>query len=129
MRNQILHACPTLLTSPGLLCLSGCAERRAALLLIDRLAACRIPMHYHGDFDAAGLQIASQMILGKEMTSWRMNASDYEFGVAHSNILLSNNQPIVETPWDPRLRDCLRIHGKSLIEEMVVDFLIDDLSS
>lgn len=133
-----VHVCenPSIMTTAAdrlagrclpLICVEGFPSH-AALLLIDELARCQIPMLYHGDFDASGLQIAAQMILGKSMRSWRMNASDYESSVAFSNISLSGNQPIIETPWDRRLGACLRTNGKSVIEEMVLDSLIEDLN-
>ncbi len=111
-----------------MICVEGFPSH-AALLLIDQINDHRKPMRYHGDFDASGLQIAHQMIVGKQMAPWRMNATDYQSAVARSAIMLPTNQPIIETPWDPHLQTCLRSHSKSVIEELVVNDLLEDLSA
>lgn len=111
-----------------LVCVEGFPSH-AALVLIEQLTASQISMRYHGDFDASGLQIATRMIVGKNMQPWRMRATDYEARVDHSNMLLSKNQPIIPTPWDPRLSDCMQEHGKAVLEEMVLDALMNDLDT
>lgn len=96
--------------------------------VIDLIANDQIAMRYHGDFDAAGLQIASQMIVGKKMTPWRMGVSDYERATDHSSLKILANQSIPKTLWDRSLQECLQSKRVSVLEEMVVAKLLDDLS-
>lgn len=96
-------------------------------MLIDGIAGDRVAFRYHGDFDASGLRIAAQMIVGRRMTPWRMSATDYETAATKSTLDLSPTQPIPDTPRDPALRQAVYSHGKAVLEEIVADDLLADL--
>lgn len=109
-----------------MICVEGFASH-AAIMLIDQIAESNTVMRYHGDFDASGLQIAHQMIVGKKMKPWRMNASDYERVLTKTNLDLPATQTIIETPWDVSLQQSLLSYRKCVLEEMVADDLTEDL--
>jgi len=110
-----------------------CVEGRpsvAARLLLQELLGVGTVLHYHGDFDWAGLAIArSLIIVGAQ--PWRLGASDYLRGLRHNSRqkkLLPPASPVT-TPWDPGLVGTMLKHEVAVEEEAVIEDLLSDLSS
>jgi uncharacterized protein (TIGR02679 family) len=85
-------------------------------------------LHYHGDFDWAGIAIAGSVIDRHGARAWRMSSADYTAGVradAEFVPLAGTAQP---TPWDPGLSDVMTAAGRAVYEESVTGALITDLS-
>jgi len=109
-----------------IICIEGFPSH-AATLFCERLRRSGIAMRYHGDFDASGLLIASQMILGLGMQPWRMSASDYLAAWGKSQLQLAADASLPATPWSETLSATMRNCGKSLLEETVLETLLEDL--
>ena len=101
----------------------------AVLLLLRALRRSGCDLRYHGDFDWAGLAIASSIFeLGA--TPWRMSAADYLSALDRIRLRLPSlgTAPLGETSsWDPLLANEMRQHGSQIEEEHVVNDLLADL--
>ncbi|MEX0657509.1 MAG: TIGR02679 family protein [Egibacteraceae bacterium] len=110
--------------SAPLVCVEG-HVRTAARLLLGRLAAAGAPLAYHGDFDWAGLRIATTVIAGHGAQPWRLTAADYRAAPP--------GPPLRGTPadaaWDPDLAPAMRRRGHGVHEEQVLDTLLHDLAT
>ena len=67
-----------------LVCTSGWPNT-AALTLLAQLSTAGCILHYHGDFDPAGLKIAADLIARAGVIPWRMSARDYSEAVRGSS--------------------------------------------
>jgi len=109
--------------SAPLVCVEG-HVRTAARLLLDRLAATGAHLAYHGDFDWAGLRIATTVIAGHGARPWRLTAADYRAAPPGT--------PLRGTPaeacWDPDLVPAMDRAGHAVHEEQVLPVLLDDLT-
>ncbi|WP_419947265.1 TIGR02679 family protein [Candidatus Poriferisodalis sp.] len=89
----------------GLVCTNG-NPTSAVVELIDQLAANGADLHYHGDFDAAGIAICRRMA-ERSCTPWMMSAADYLEAVEHADAqgvpLPLDSAGAGVTPWDPAL--------------------------
>jgi uncharacterized protein (TIGR02679 family) len=85
-------------------------------------------LRYHGDFDWAGLAIASSVMRRHRAGPWRMGAADYVAGVAAEAEHVRLTGTPRPTPWDPELGQVMVATGRVLYEESVADALISDLS-
>lgn len=109
--------------SAPLLCVEG-QPRTAARLLLEALRGSGAALHYHGDFDWAGLRIAS-LVLGQHgAVPWRFGAGDYMAAPKGPPLLGSPS----EAPWDPDLAAAMREDGRAVHEEGVLEGLLADLS-
>lgn len=108
--------------SAPLICLEG-QPRTAARLLLGALREQGIVLHYHGDFDWAGITIANLMVREYSATPWRMKTGDYRGAPAG---LTLDGQP-VEALWDADLATAMVDKGVCVHEEGVLDTLLDDL--
>lgn len=95
--------------------------------LVAMLAGSGAQLRYHGDFDAAGLEICGRMH-ARGLAPWRMGAQDYldalqvaeEAGVP----LPVDHRACGPTPWDPALRDVFEEHRRIVHEERLLDDLL-----
>jgi len=96
--------------------------------LLTQLAHAGARLHYHGDFDWPGIQIANHVLRTWQAQPWRLAAIDYEAAAKkapHARRDLADSG--VEAAWDDRLAPEMRHHGLAIAEEGVADPLIEDL--
>ena len=99
----------------------------AVRLLVLQLLASGAILHYHGDFDAAGLGISRRMeALG--LRPWHMDVCDYERAVgsavaAEVDLPMDRADP-GSTPWDEPLREVFRTSMRVVHEERLLDELL-----
>ncbi len=79
---------------------------------------------YHGDFDWPGVAIAADVIDRYGGRAWRMNVGDY-LSAARFGVSLGGDP--VDTPWDPGLREAMRVESHAVYEETVGDQILADL--
>lgn len=131
-----LDAEPWSVRAPVLVCTYG-QPGAAVLELLDRLTVAGALVRYHGDFDWAGLRIASTLAAHTPWQPWRFGAPDYVSAVlgldsdapdgpADREHLTLRGAPAI-SPWDPALADAMRATGVAIEEEEVVALLIADL--
>ncbi len=105
-----------------LVCVSGQFATPALVLLRQlRLAGARL--HYHGDFDPAGLVIARRVFREGGAKPWRYGDADYRAA--------PKGKPFVgkvgATPWSAELGAEMQRDGRAVHEEAVFDRLAQDL--
>ncbi|WP_267595921.1 TIGR02679 family protein [Carbonactinospora thermoautotrophica] len=81
----------------------------AATLLLRILLARGATLHYHGDFDWAGLVIANGVLARFAARPWRMSAGDYLAAAAPGGRSLRGD-PVVAS-WDPALHEAMQARG------------------
>ena len=100
----------------------------AVTTLLQQLRESGASIWYHGDFDAAGIDICSRMYKGGA-TPWMMDASDYEDAIdlaeQRGTRLERDPGDCGSTPWDPELRAVFRRHQRVIHEEFVLDIVLD----
>jgi uncharacterized protein (TIGR02679 family) len=112
-----------------LVCTDG-MPAAAQRTLLNQLLRAGARLHYHGDFDWPGLQIANHVMRTWQAQPWRLAASDYEAAVQtapHTRRDLDETD--ASAAWDPLLAAAMCRHGLSIAEEAVADGLIEDLQS
>ena len=97
-----------------------CSAGWPAVVCLELLAALRVPLAYHGDFDWRGVEIAGWLGARVEARPWRMTAADYL--AAPGGAALRGRE--VETPWDPALAAAMRERGLAVHEEQVLEALL-----
>ena len=105
-----------------LVCLNG-QFATPSLVLLRQLRDAGARLHYHGDFDPAGLAIAARAMRESGARPWRYGAADYR-AAAKGNRFAGEPGP---TPWDPALGEAMRSDGRSVHEEAVFGTLAADL--
>ncbi len=104
---------------------------KAVMTLLQQLRESGASIWYHGDFDAAGIDICSRMYKGGA-TPWMMDASDYEDAIdlaeQEGTRLERDPDDCGSTPWDPELRAVFRSHQRVIHEEFVLDIVLDRFS-
>jgi uncharacterized protein (TIGR02679 family) len=121
--SQVLGPrCPTLL----------CTEGRPSTAF-DRLArtltAGGAVLHYHGDFDWDGIDIANGVITRHAAHPWQMTQVAYRRAVrpgAGAMPLVGRPRP---TPWDPGLAETMAEVGVAVYEEAVSEMLLESLAA
>ncbi|MDR2154372.1 MAG: TIGR02679 family protein [Burkholderiaceae bacterium] len=111
-----------------LVCTDG-MPAAAQRTLLDQLTQAGAHLHYHGDFDWPGLQIANFVLRRWPAQPWRMRAEDYQTA-AHQAPHRPRDLSASDTTtadWDPQLAPAMHRHGLAIAEEAVADRLIDDL--
>ncbi|AYF26685.1 TIGR02679 family protein [Micromonospora tulbaghiae] len=108
-----------------------CTEGRPATAfhrLANAVTAAGGTLHYHGDFDHAG--IAMTMAAGKRhaATPWRMRHQDYLRGLSRMEDRYLLSKVPDATPWDPTLARVMAEHRIAVYEEAVTDDLLVDLA-
>lgn len=121
---------------PVLICTYG-QPGAAVLELFDRLTAAGAGVRYHGDFDWAGLRIASTLAAHTPWEPWRFRAPDYASAVrgfdsptpdttAERGGLPLRGAPAASA-WDPALANAMHATGVAIEEEEVIALLVADL--
>ncbi|MGI8874506.1 MAG: TIGR02679 family protein [Egibacteraceae bacterium] len=134
LRAAIVFVCenPTVLAaaanrlgaaSAPLVCVEG-HVRTAARLLLERLSAAGARLVYHGDFDWAGLRIATTVIAGHGARPWRLSTADYLAAPAGRAL---RGAP-ADACWDARLAPAMARAGHTVHEEQVLADLLADLA-
>lgn len=131
---RTVHVCenPTVLAAAAnrharaaapLVCLEG-QPRTAARLLLDRLAAARARLAYHGDFDWPGIRIGNIVMRRHGAVPWRFSSREYRAA--------RGGRPLEGTPvaalWDADLEAAMIEAGRAVHEEEVLDTLLADLA-
>ncbi len=98
----------------------------AVLTLLEQLEAAGAVLHYHGDFDWAGVSIANALLERFAMRPWRMGADEL-LGYADLGGTPLAGLPL-EARWDPNLRAVMEARGRAVHEEQLIDILLGDLS-
>jgi uncharacterized protein (TIGR02679 family) len=99
----------------------------AAQLLFGLLCQAGCRLRYHGDLDTPGIAIANMLIRRFAMEPWRMNAADYVSALSAAGPTLCGR--IFNAVWDDQLSSEMRLYGKAVLEESVLDSLISDLGA
>ncbi len=117
---------------PGSVIATNGNPTTALWTLIEQLLGSGARLFYHGDFDAAGLDICRRMQEGG-CRPWMMAASDYEAAVemaAQSNVQLEREpRDCGATPWDPALQDTFNHRRLIVHEEFILDRLLNDFDA
>lgn len=106
-----------------LVCVSG-QFATPSLVLLRQLREAGARLHYHGDFDPAGLMIARRVMAEGDGRPWRFSAADY---LAAPKGIVFTGEPGA-TPWDPALSDAMQVDGRTVHEEAVFAKLAEDLA-
>ena len=107
--------------SAALICTDGMPSASQQVLL-RQLSGQGARLHYHGDFDWPGLQIANIVMRTFAARPWRMRAADYTPRRGRT----LTGEPVVAS-WDAKLTPRMAAVGYVLEEEAVVDGLLEDL--
>jgi uncharacterized protein (TIGR02679 family) len=101
------------------------AAQRTLLLQLARAGAC---LHYHGDFDWAGLRIGNWVMRTCGARPWRYGTADYLAAVrdvpVHARALSPDS---VAADWDADLAPAMRARAQAVDEEAVAAALMPDL--
>lgn len=128
---RVLEAALDRGTTATMVCTQG-QPAYVVLALLDDLATRGADLHYHGDFDWAGVTIANRLIGVSACRPWRMGAADYESALAALAALVSElpllEGPPVEAIWDPALTASMSRFQRTIHEELVLDQLLADLA-
>ena len=108
-----------------LVCVNG-QPATPVQVLLRQLVASGARLHYHGDFDWGGLQIARAMVERFGAQPWRMTTSDYLAPVAQGKTL-ERFPPTC--PWDPLLSEAMVRERRAVHEELVAETLLTDLAT
>ncbi len=110
-----------------LVCTDGMpgAAQRTLLLQLARAGA---RLHYHGDFDWAGLRIGNWVMRACGARPWRYGAADYLSAVRDIPVRGRTLGPdSVEADWDADLSAAMRTHDQAIDEEAIAETLMRDL--
>jgi uncharacterized protein (TIGR02679 family) len=91
--------------------------------LLQQLAQAGAKLHYHGDFDWAGIAIANFVMRLYGAAPWRFHAVDFKPQIGFR----LTGEPIAAT-WDEDLAPKMEKAGLGLHEEAVIDQLLADLA-
>jgi uncharacterized protein (TIGR02679 family) len=110
-----------------LVCTDGMPGAAQRTLLIQ-LARAGARLHYHGDFDWAGLRIGNWVMRACGAHPWRYAAADYLSAIRDLPV---RGRPLgadfVEADWDADLAQAMRTHGQAVDEEAIAADLVQDL--
>ncbi|GAA2885728.1 hypothetical protein Acy02nite_80260 [Actinoplanes cyaneus] len=82
-------------------------------------------IRWRNDFDWAGVRLTAAALDRYPMAvPWRMSAAVYSGAVTTGGALIGTS---AATPWDPELAELMRRHGRSVMEERLLDTLAGDL--
>jgi uncharacterized protein (TIGR02679 family) len=109
---------------PPLVCVSG-RLHVAARTLLRTLAVAGCDLRYHGDFDPAGISIATDVVGNFGARPWRMGNADYLEALVPGPVIDSALVP--PTPWDVTLQEVMRREGFAVYEAAVIETLLEDL--
>ena len=112
--------------SAPLVCTEG-EPSVACYRLLRAAVATGTRIHWHGDFDWAGLRATAAAIRRLDAAPWRMGADDYRGALAASSEPLRG--PAADSPWDPRLAELMQASGRAVTEERQLPMLLADLAN
>jgi len=135
LSNMVIYVCenPSIVAAAAqrlgkrsrpLVCTSG-QPSSAAQLLIRQLSTAGCRLHYHGDFDTAGINIANLIIGRFGALPWRMSAGDYVAFADLGGPKLKSAPP--HAIWDETLSEIMQSNGYAVLEERVLESLLEDL--
>jgi uncharacterized protein (TIGR02679 family) len=112
---------------PPVICTSGWPNT-TVIHLLRLLADHGAELRYHGDFDGEGIRIAAHVLARTQASPWRMTEQDYRVGAAR--VPSGGPQPgrLTPAPWDSALAPAMEELGAAVMEEVVADLLLDDLT-
>jgi len=122
--NPAVLASAAGLVGAPIVCIEG-QPATAARLVLQQLAAAGAALHYHGDFDWAGLTIANFVMREHGAHPWRMSAADYLAADDTKGVEL-RGAPVAAS-WDPGLADAMKARGFAVHEEQVIGALLVDI--
>src|SRR2546422_4686950 len=108
--------------SAPIICIEG-QPKTAAHILLLQLRHAGIELHYHGDFDWPGIQIANLVIKRYGAIPWRFCAVDYENSPEGTTL----KGKIVSSNWDPDLTAEMIRRRSAIHEEAILPQLLSDL--
>lgn len=121
--DQLGASCAPLVCTDGM----PAAAQRALLAQLTQNGA---TLRYHGDFDWPGIHIANHVIREHGAQPWRFSATDY---LAALSIAPRPGRSLLgteaEPTWDALLAATMRAQNQAIDEEIVSDFLIQDLAA
>lgn len=119
--DQLGSACPPLVCTEGM---PAAAQR----VLLTQLAGAGAELHYHGDFDWAGIHIGNHVMQLFNARPWRFSSDDY---IEALTSIPSKDRDLVgkgvSATWDSTLLAHMRTHELAVDEEAVAPLLISDL--
>jgi uncharacterized protein (TIGR02679 family) len=126
---QVLQAAAAAQVSRPLICVAG-NPSVVGQLVIDSLAAGGVRLAYHGDFDAAGIEIANRLHC-RGAGLWRMGRQDYLDAVGSLSPLnsLELTGSVAAAGWDAELAPTMNHERLAVHEEAVLGLLVADLSA
>lgn len=113
--------------SAPIICTDG-MPAAAQRTLLGQLAQAGARLHYHGDFDWPGIQIANHVRRTWGARPWRLARADYEAAVAAApQVRHDLTGAAVDASWDATLAAAMQAHGRAIAEEAVAAALLADL--
>ena len=101
------------------------AAQHELLGQLRRAGAC---LHYHGDFDWAGLRIGNHVMRKYGARPWRFGTTDYLVAVqAAPRLGWQLTGPEADASWDEALSQAMRQHRLPISEEGMASTLLPDL--
>lgn len=107
----------------GVVCTSG----RPALVVLEvlkRLQEAHAALHYHGDFDWAGVAMTNDVVRRFGARPWRMSTDDYV--ALPARLPLSGAR--VDASWDPELAPAMAQRGLAVHEEASLPDLTESMA-
>ena len=106
----------------------------AVKALLRQLRESGASIWYHGDFDAAGIEMCRRRMYEDGATPWMMDARDYEAALDRAEQagirLVQDSKDCGDTPWDPDLRAAFQRRDQRIIhEEFVLDSVLDQFAT
>jgi uncharacterized protein (TIGR02679 family) len=99
----------------------------AVMALLAQLRDNGAILHYHGDFDAAGIAICARMHAAG-IVPWRMDGADYNAALALADErgvpLERDPRACGDTPWDGALATSFNRERRIVHEELLVEVLL-----
>lgn len=100
----------------------------AQRVILRQLATAGGRLHYHGDFDWAGVRIGNYVMRECGARPWRFEVADYLAAVAQApSPGLALIGPEAQASWDEALTAAMQAHQLSIAEESLADVLLQDL--
>jgi uncharacterized protein (TIGR02679 family) len=104
-----------------------CTEGIPSIACHRLLAACADrQVWWRGDFDWTGLRTTTEAVGRYGATPWRMDVATYERLLGGGDSEPLRGSP-AGSPWDPDLAVRMRISGRAVMEERLIDELVRDL--
>lgn len=108
-----------------MVCVEG-HPRTASKLLLQALRNAGARLHYHGDFDWSGIQIANAVMGSFGAVPWQMSTNDYRCHAPKGSALRGR---LVRAQWDDELASAMLAARRRVHEEQVLDRLLPDLDA